>query len=103
MTRGTTPVYEITVKDFASLEDMECEVTLKQKDALCVFHHDEVEIEDNVITVQLSQEQTLAFGKGSVKMQVRGIDASGTAWASNIVTLPINPILRDGEIEYEGV
>ena len=103
MTRGTTPVYEITVKDFDTLEGHQVEVSLKQKDALLVFKHDDVEIEDNVIAVTLTQEETLRFTKGTAKLQVRGIDATGTAWASSIVSIYINPILRDGEIEYEEV
>lgn len=62
---------------------------------------DDVEIKDNKVSVFLTQSQTLLFKSGTAKMQVRGIDSNGTAWASNIISVPVNPILRNGEIEHE--
>lgn len=101
MTRGTTPSYIITIKDFSNLEGHTVEVTFKQNDLLVTLSRDDVEIKDNKVSVFLTQSQTLLFKSGTAKMQVRGIDSNGTAWASNIISVPVNPILRNGEIEHE--
>lgn len=100
MTRGTTPSYVITIKGMDSLDGMSIEVDIKQGSALIKFDKDEVVIDEDTISISLTQEQTLTLSTGTAKLQVRGITQSGIAWASNIVTIPVNPILRAGVIEY---
>lgn len=101
MTRGTTPTYSITVSDIENLDTYSIEVDIKQGGALLRFTNDDVVIDEDTIVVKLTQEQTLLLSTGSAHLQVRGVDANGLAWASNIVSIPVNPILRAGVITYE--
>lgn len=101
MTRGTTPTYNITVDDIDNLDAYSIEVDIKQGGALLQFSNDDIIIDENTIVVKLTQEQTLSLSTGSAHLQVRGISVDGIAWASNIVSIPVNPILRAGVISYE--
>lgn len=53
-----------------------------------------------VIKFQLSQKQTLSCKPGKAIAQFRAIDESGFANVSNIVSLEIEDILKDGVISY---
>jgi hypothetical protein len=101
MTRGTTPSYIITIKDLDDLAGNHVEVDIKQGAALLQFEDDDVIIDENTIKITLTQEQTLTLSAGSAKLQVRGIRQEGTVWASSIITVPVNPILRAGLISYD--
>ena len=94
MTRGTTPDYVITVEDMESLGNSSVYVTLRQGDVVVTKETDDVSIEDNKITVCLTQEETLAFTEGYAQMQVRGV-TNGDAWASAIVPVPVKPVLLE--------
>ena len=53
-----------------------------------------------VIKFQLSQQQTLSCKPGKAIAQFRAIDESGFATVSNIISLDIVDILKDGVILY---
>ena len=53
-----------------------------------------------VIKFQLTQQQTLSCKPGKAIAQFRAIDESGFATVSNIVSLDIVDILKDGVISY---
>lgn len=58
-----------------------------------------VTIEDNAISVTLTQEQTLAFDAEDIaRAQIRATLMSGKAVASNIVAIPIGAIIKNGVI-----
>ena len=58
-----------------------------------------VTVEDNSIAVTLTQEQTLAFdATDQARAQIRATLVSGKAVASNIVSVPIGAIIKDGVI-----
>ena len=101
MTRGTTPNYIITVKDLDTLQDNSVYVTFKQSDVCLTLKDKDITIEENKISVYLTQEQTLQFRHGVAKLQVRGVDLNGTAWASNIVNVPVNAVLCGEVLSYE--
>ena len=101
MTRGTTPTFIITVKDLDTLQNNSVYVTFKQSDVCLTLKDKDITIEENRISLYLTQEQTLQFRHGLAKLQVRGVDINGTAWASNIVNVPINPVLCGEVLEYE--
>lgn len=95
MTRGTNPTYILTVDpdDFQSLEEHSLYVTIKQGCNEITLTDDDLEVEANVITVTLTQEQTLSFRQGNAQLQLRGLDEDGIAYASDIVIVQVNPVL----------
>lgn len=101
MTRGTTPTYIITVKDFDTLQNNSVRVTFKQNDTCLTLKGENITTEGNKVSVFLTQEQTLRFRHGIAKLQVRGVDINGTAWASNIVNVPVNSVLCGEVLDYE--
>lgn len=99
MRRGTTPTLEITVAGLTQIEVEELYLTLKQGDAVIEKTKNDVTIDCDVITAELTQEDTLKLTANlNVQMQIRAISPGGTAYASNIVSIPVNAILKDGVI-----
>ena len=96
MTRGTTPSYEISFKetfDFAAVDIWS--VTLKQWKTEITIDDPDIDYENSKLDITLTQEQTLQFAKGTAELQVRGVFGDGTAFASNIGCVPINPVLDE--------
>ena len=100
MYRGTTPTITIEVDvDLTgasyvvmTLEDFsKNEVSVDNRSGM-------LEITPTSVSGKFTQAQTLSLGKGSAKAQIRAIDAAGNAIASNVVSLRIEDILKDGEI-----
>lgn len=59
---------------------------------------DDVKMEEKTIVIPLSQKDTLSFDSSkSVKIQLRG-RVGETAYASQIVRIPVSDILKEGEI-----
>ena len=98
MRRGTTPTNTFTV-----------DVDLRQATALYVTYKQnsrvilektlaDATITETSVAVTLTQEETLAFGKGTVSIQIRAKFVDGVAIASNIITANVNAILKDGVI-----
>lgn len=103
MRRGTTPTIIIRVTG-ATFEDSTVYVTLKQCDTVLTKTSDDISISvegnNSVISVYLSQEETLMFAKGELSIQIRWINSSGNAQASPIKKLEVDPILMGGVIQY---
>lgn len=102
MRRGTTPTLTFTTPYEASLIDGGF-LTFRQgkRAVLDISLTDEaVTIEDEAISVTLTQEQTLMFSSddGFVQAQIRAHLVSNKAVASNIVQVPIGAILKNGVI-----
>ena len=101
MRRGTTPTLTFTTPYAADLVESGY-ISFEQRgtDVLDISLTDPaVTIADNSISVELTQEQTLAFTTSdTLKIQIRAILTSGKAVASNIVTDSVCRILKDGEI-----
>ena len=94
MRRGTTPT--ITITTDINLSEYTVFVTLKQGNISKDFTP---YVEDYTLSVYLTQEDTLAFeGQKNVQIQVRAIDQSGNAIASNIMTTKVDEILKEGVI-----
>lgn len=107
MRRGTTPTIELEIPFDA--DDLSVVwVTFAQgstvppTEVLTKMNGDEgVTIEDGLITIAFSQEDTLLFAKTGlpkVQVQIRVLLTDGSADASNIVDFPVGLILRDGVI-----
>ena len=109
MIRGTTPTLILTVEK-TDLTDYSLFITLKGKVSSKEFTWDSsdsnVELhsasaqDGSVIYLYLTQEDTLAFEKEKVEVQVRWITAEGIAGATDIAVTEVNQILKDGKIQY---
>lgn len=100
MTRGTTPSYIISFEeelDFTAVDLWT--VTLKQFPTEVNIDNPYVDMEAKTLTVTLTQEQTLQFRNGKADLQVRGVFANGTAFASNIGCVPVCPVLDERVLE----
>lgn len=101
MYRGTTPIHTFTfpenfpVKEYAFLY-----ITYAQcGEVRCEKCLNDGVIENNRVQVRLEQAETLSFfGSQQVDIQLRVKSKTGDAYASNIITVPVGTILKDGEI-----
>ena len=75
-------------------------VTLKNLMYEKTFGKDDIIVnnENKTITVELSQEDTLLFNGKEVNTQIRFLDSTGKAYASNIEKIELNNILKEGVI-----
>lgn len=101
MRRGTTPVVKVNIKGIEVSELQSLYLTFDQGDIQITKKTEDLTIdtEDNSIKAHLSQQDTLEFGDGNVKIQLRAVTKDGIAVASSIKSKPIGEILMDGEIE----
>lgn len=101
MYRGTTPNLCFNIKSKLSLEDMaQIYVTLKSMTKEITYQKDDLIIDasNKRVIVAMSQEDTLTFKDKSVKAQIRLLSNSGKAYASDIVDVALNDVLKDGVI-----
>ena len=100
MYRGTSPT--ITV-------DTDTDLTRAQYVVVTIedFNGNEVSVDSQsgnlsitptAVMAKFTQEQTLALTKGKIQMQIRAVDKSGNAIASNIMTSKLDDVLKDGVI-----
>ena len=100
MGRGTTPLYTIKFTGI-SLQDIgDIYITFEQTKSSqeLTKHYPEVAVGDGYAFVQLTQAETLAFQKGSAKMQIRFLDKTGNAFKSTIVNVQVSDVLYEEEI-----
>ena len=97
MYQATTPTIQCIFceHDATILQDSQNDIyfTISQGHIVLTKDKDSITIEDNVLTVQLTQQNTLMFKPGPAKIQVRGKLPNGTAWASIEVQTVIDEIL----------
>ncbi len=101
ITRGTTPTLTFTTPYNASMiKDGYITFTLRGDIIMDIqIIDDSVEVEDNIIAVHLTQEQTLLFDTSGVNLvQIKLLLESGDIVASNIVKLPISEALKEDVI-----
>ena len=103
MRRGTTPT--CTIETNVDLSGCTVFVTFQQngKNVIEKTGADVVITPSNdgsTATFTLTQEDTLKLVPGRVLVQVRYVDAFGTADASEIISTTAAEILKDGVIEY---
>lgn len=111
MTRGTTPTNTFTTSIdldgatiFLTYSQGGNVVFEKTGDDLTLTSTTEEGVTTHTITTTLTQEDTLALNTDMhVRVQIRAIFANGIAVASDIAELKVGEILKDGEIEYEGL
>ena len=107
MRRGTTPTHVFRVK--ADLNNLEAlYVTYQQHKVNLVektLDDVTVDTENNTVTVQLTQADTLKFDdknctcpENMVKIQIRWRYTDGNAAATKVLSVRATEILKDGEI-----
>lgn len=107
MTRGTTPTHTFTLPDnlkTATLSTLY--ITYAQRgETVLEKTLSDVTINNGVITCTLTQAETLLFSvrnharsTDDVAIQVRMKTSDGTAMASDIMRIPVQDVLKDGEI-----
>lgn len=101
MTRGTTPTIILKLKTDLQMSEMkQIWVTMKNLVFEKTYQIGDIQItEDNSLVIQLSQEDTLKFCSGDVNVQVRLLNNSDKAYASNIKSLSVKSILKEGVIK----
>ena len=99
MYRSTTPTLVLRVKndDFDMGKIETCHVTLKSESnghELLITNPD-IDEDEQTISVTLTQEQTLEFELGSIKIQVKLMLDNGTVIASHVVRTSMREILEE--------
>ena len=98
MKRGTTPTN--TFKTNIDLTGATVFLTYAQRGRVVLEKTgDDLEITAEAIVTRLTQKDTLGFDAlQKVSIQIRYVFPDGTAGASNIMTVTVGEILKDGEI-----
>lgn len=107
MTRGTTPTHTFTLPDNLKTATISTLYITYAQHGETVLEKtlDDVTNNNGVLTCKLTQADTLAFDvldqrckHDTVEVQVRMKTSDGAVMASNIISIPIMDILKDGEI-----
>lgn len=106
MYRGTTPTLPIRVK---GVDLTDCRIfltfegpTRKQLTLECPRDFTvELDGEDTVGEVELTQEQTLMLSAANHAVQIRWIESDGTAGATKIQQVSVKDVLLKGVIHYD--
>lgn len=94
MRQGTTPTIQITINDIDLNEMQNIYVVFEQNGYILKKESSDLDIEGNVISVSLSQEETLNFKEGTCNIQLRMITKGGVAIASPIKTTRVYRVLN---------
>ena len=94
MRRGTTSVLKLVTETDWSGYDIW--VTIEQKNYEATFKDEKVQLSESCTDIYLSltQEETLAFDKGSAKVQVKG-KKDDNVIATEIASIKIEDILNE--------
>lgn len=101
MYRGTTPRLTFAFPDNVDLSVMsEIWVTIKSLSHKETFKMSEgkVTIEDRLVVLELTQEDTLNFTSGLAKIQIRMLTNNDESLCSTIKELQIKDVLENGVI-----
>ncbi|MCQ2549925.1 MAG: hypothetical protein MJ134_07780 [Lachnospiraceae bacterium] len=101
MIRGTTPTIELELLNLKIDDIKSAYVTIKQGDVEITKELDggiQVDRENNILRVKLTQKETLRFCKKPVKVQLRAVLNNDTVVASDIFTREMEDVLLGGEI-----
>ncbi len=94
MRQGTTPTIQITINDIDLNEMQNIYVVFEQNGYILKKESSDLDIEGNVISALLSQEETLNFKEGTCNIQLRMITKGGVAIASPVKTTKVYRVLN---------
>ena len=95
MVRGTTPTFILTLED-ADLTNTNVYVTFKQEELLLTKSGSDLSIEENVVSVYLTQEETLKFQRGNLYIQVNFTFDNGKRACSEVALVKVDNNLFNG-------
>ena len=93
MRRGTTPTIVINIKGIEMSDIATWYVTLAQDSMQITKTNEDITIEDTLIKMPLTQQETMKFKSGEVSVQIRAVTTDDVVIASGIQTLDIDRIL----------
>lgn len=93
MRRGTTPTIVLSIKGIEMSDIATWYVTVAQDNVQITKSNAELEIEDNIIKMPLTQLETMQFKSGEVSVQIRAKTTEDLLIASGIQTIDIDRIL----------
>lgn len=98
MYRGTTPTN--VFRTDVDLENASVLFVSYKQNGKVVLEKslDDVSIKKTLVTVNLTQKETLLFQDGIVTIQIRAKFPDNTAIASNLIRTTAEEIVKDGEI-----
>lgn len=94
MRQGTTPTIQITINEIDFNEMQNIYVVFEQNGYILKKESSDLNIEGNIISVLLTQEETLNFKEGTCNIQLRMITKGGVAIASPIKTTKVYRVLN---------
>lgn len=99
MYRGTTPVIILNIKnEHFDMDNIKlCHVTIESENGLnkIVYENPTIVAEDKRIMVQMTQEETLKFDVGFIKIQMKIKLQNDSVISSQIVRTRLNEILEE--------
>lgn len=101
MYRGTTPTLELeldTTIDFGNITDFFVTLAGQVKSITLDMDRCSFDNEKKIVSVTLTQEETLSLNPGCIDVQVRFKVKSKQAYATSIAKVDISRILKDGVI-----
>ncbi len=87
MRRGTTPTLVINIKGIDMSTIAEWYITVAQDNTQITKSNDDITIEDTLLKMPLSQEETMQFRQGEAFIQIRAVTTEGLRIASHIQKL----------------
>lgn len=84
MRRGTTPTIELNIKGIEMSQIDEWYITIQQDSVQLTKTNEDITIAGTVISIPLSQEETMRFKQGEAFVQIRAVTTEGLRIASSI-------------------
>jgi hypothetical protein len=97
MGRGTNPLYTVSFTGISADDIADIYVTFEQSKSNqeLTKHFPDIELTEGKFYVRLSQQETLAFAKGSGKVQIRILDDEGVALKTDIWNMKVSDVLYE--------
>ena len=96
MIRATTPTHRFTLPFDYTQYVKKILITYSQRGAIVLEKNEnDVQIDGNIVSYTLTQEETKLFSNGDVRIQVRVLTNNDDALASETVTVHIDNVLND--------
>lgn len=96
MIRATTPTHRFTLPFDYNTYVKKILITYSQRGVIVLEKHEnDVQIDGNIVSYKLTQEETKLFSNGDVSVQVRVLTLNNEALASEKYSVHIDNVLND--------